>query len=99
MLVADIWSEMQRVNSMMQKDDPYSTIIGKDRVHPASAGGFVMAYKYLTDAKENPTVSKVSIIAGEKPKVALLENCDVSDLISVDGRRSLYILEFGLLIV
>ena len=39
MLVADIWSEMQRVNSMMQKDDPYSTIIGSDRVHPASAGG------------------------------------------------------------
>ena len=30
-LVADIWSEMQRVNSMMQKDDPYSTIIGSDR--------------------------------------------------------------------
>lgn len=95
-LVADIWSELQRVNSMMQKDDPYSTIIGSDRVHPASAGGFVMAYKYLTDAKENPTVSKVSIIAGEKPKVALLENCDVSDLKSVDGGVSFKILEFAL---
>ena len=95
-LVADIWSELQRVNSMMQKDDPYSTIIGRDRVHPASAGGFVMAYKYLIDAKENPTVSKVSIIAGEKPKVALLENCDVSDLKSVGGGVSFKILEFAL---
>ena len=77
-IVADIWSALQGINEALQKSDPSATIIGSDRVHPSSAGGFAMAQKYLSDARESPVVSKVSVIAGENPQAALLENCDIS---------------------
>ena len=41
---SDYWSLMEQINRDMQKKDPAATITGPDRVHPASAGHFVMAY-------------------------------------------------------
>lgn len=98
-IVADIWSALQGINEALQKSDPSATIIGSDRVHPSSAGGFAMAQKYLSDARESPVVSKVSVIAGENPQAALLENCDISELKSRDGGVSFKLLEFSLPVV
>lgn len=95
-MVADIWSALQGVNEILQKSDPSATIIGPDRVHPSSAGGFVMAHKYLSDAGENPVVSKVCIVAGENPRAAILENCDISELKASGGGVSFKLLEFAL---
>lgn len=43
----DYWSIMTDINKKMQAKDSSFTIIGKDRVHPASPGHFTMAYQFL----------------------------------------------------
>lgn len=50
-----------RINKEEQLKNPAFTIIGKDRIHPLSAGHFVMAYQFLKDTKAPQYVSKLVI--------------------------------------
>lgn len=43
----DYWTLMTEINQKMQAKDSSFTIVGKDRVHPASPGHFTMAYEFL----------------------------------------------------
>ncbi|MGN6421371.1 MAG: SGNH/GDSL hydrolase family protein [Pseudobacter sp.] len=43
----DYWTLMTEINKKMQVKDSSFTIVGKDRVHPASPGHFTMAYQFL----------------------------------------------------
>lgn len=59
--VVDMWKGLMEVNTALQANDPKSSIIGYDRVHPGHFGGFVMAYLFLKDFKEFTVVSDVVI--------------------------------------
>lgn len=59
--LVDFQTILLRINKQEQLKDPAFTIIGKDRVHPLSAGHFVMAYQFLKDTKAPQYVSKVVI--------------------------------------
>mgnify|MGYP001039229458 CR=1 FL=1 len=59
--LVDFQSVLLRINKEEQLKDPAFTIIGKDRVHPQSAGHFVMAYQFLKDTKSPQYVSKLII--------------------------------------
>lgn len=43
----DYWTLMTGINKKMQVKDSSFTIVGKDRVHPASPGHFTMAYQFF----------------------------------------------------
>lgn len=59
--LVDFQTILLRINKEEQLKDPAFTIIGKDRVHPLSAGHFVMAYQFLKDTKAPQYVSKLVI--------------------------------------
>ncbi|TCC96462.1 hypothetical protein EZ444_10790 [Pedobacter hiemivivus] len=59
--LVDFQTVLLRINREEQAKDPAFTIIGKDRVHPLSAGHFVMAYQFLKDTKAPQYVSKLVI--------------------------------------
>jgi alpha-L-fucosidase len=60
-LVVDYWTILHDVNARMQKEDPSSTIIGKDRVHPGAPGHLLMAYCFLKTTGAPALVSKTTI--------------------------------------
>lgn len=47
LLTVDYWTIMTDINNRFQARDSSFTIVGKDRVHPASPGHFTMAYQFL----------------------------------------------------
>ena len=57
----DFQTILLRINKEEQLKDPAFTIIGKDRVHPASVGHFIMAYQFLRDTKAPQYVSALVI--------------------------------------
>lgn len=59
--LVDFQTVLLRINKEEQLKDPAFTIIGKDRVHPLSAGHFIMAYQFLKDTKAPQYVSKLMI--------------------------------------
>lgn len=59
--LVDFQTILLRINKEEQGKDPAFTIIGKDRVHPLSAGHFVMAYQFLKDTKAPQYVSALVI--------------------------------------
>jgi lysophospholipase L1-like esterase len=59
--LVDFQTILLRINKEEQLKDPAFTIIGKDRVHPLSAGHFVMAYQFLKDTKAPRYISKMVI--------------------------------------
>lgn len=59
--LVDFQTILLRINKEEQLKNPAFTIISKDRVHPMSAGHFVMAYQFLKDTKAPQFVSKIVI--------------------------------------
>lgn len=93
--VVDMWAEMSDVNSRMQRENPSSSIIGADRVHPFEYGGFIMAYRFLKDTKQSRYVSDVDINA-RKLRVKEATNAVVTNLLSIDNGISFTMLEGSL---
>lgn len=77
--IVDYWSTLNKINTQLQQNDPTTTIIGNDRVHPGSAGHFIMAYEFLKTQNVPSLVSEVSIDAKEK-EIIKTYNCDVKNL-------------------
>jgi endoglucanase len=78
--LVDMQSVMLGINSVEQLKNPAFTIVGKDRVHPASPGHFVMAYQFLKDTKAPKYVSKIVIDPGHASLSLKSANCSIKNL-------------------
>lgn len=68
----DYWTLMTDINKKMQEKDSSFTIVGKDRVHPASPGHFTMAYQFLRSTT-GKTISQ-PVALDFKTKKAILKS-------------------------
>ncbi|QEC40555.1 SGNH/GDSL hydrolase family protein [Pseudobacter ginsenosidimutans] len=75
----DYWSIMTAINRKMQATDSSFTIVGKDRVHPASPGHFTMAYQFLHSTLGAIPANIISLNYGSK-KVVATHGARVTDL-------------------
>ena len=75
----DYWSIMTDINKKMQATDSSFTIVGKDRVHPASPGHFTMAYQFLHSTIGALPANSISLHYGSK-KVVTTRGEKLTDL-------------------
>ncbi|MEP1448966.1 MAG: SGNH/GDSL hydrolase family protein [Paraglaciecola sp.] len=57
----DFHQPMLEINAKLQENDPRTTIVGTDRVHPGEAGHFVMSYAFLMAKQTDQYVANISI--------------------------------------
>lgn len=76
--VVDIWHGLLDINRELQKEDPTTTIISNDRVHPGREGGFAMAYLFLKEIEKKSIVSTVEINA--KKRITEIQNGSLANL-------------------
>lgn len=94
--VVDMWGATNAVNEALVQANPQNAVVGADRVHPASAGGYVMAAKFVRDMGEPSLVSDVEIDAASGRVFA--KNADVSKL-KTDGAVAFECFEYALPLV
>lgn len=75
----DLGAAMNPVNARLQAVDPAASIVGKDRVHPATAGHLLMAYTILKAQGVEPDVARICIEA-KTGKAGALKGCTVEDI-------------------
>ena len=80
----DFNQPMLLANAFLQKNDPKSTIVGGDRVHPGPQGHWLMAYTFLKAQNASPVIAQFTIDAVNS-KVTRSENCEISQLKTVNG--------------
>lgn len=68
----DYWTLMTEINKKMQVKDSSFTIVGKDRVHPASPGHFSMAYQFLRSTSGKVITQPIAL--DFKTKKAILKS-------------------------
>lgn len=78
LLFADQWLATNQANIAIQKENPRSSAIGRNRVHPFDLGGFFTATGFLKDMNEYPVVSDIEIDA--KTLFSKEENATVSNI-------------------
>lgn len=78
--VVDYWTLMTVINQQMQQKDPAFTIVGNDRVHPASPGHFVMAWQFLHTTLGDLPVAEIRVNVTKKTATA--KNATVKDLVT-----------------
>ncbi|MBP1663950.1 MAG: hydrolase family protein [Bacteroidetes bacterium] len=78
--LVDYWTLMAQLNKKIQKEDPMSTIIGMDRIHPGSDGHLVMAYQFLKADKAPKFVSKICIYNNNKKSALKSCNCEIKNV-------------------
>lgn len=61
LIIVDYWTIMTDINRKFQAKDSSFTIVGKDRVHPASPGHFSMAYQFLHSTLGNTPVNSIHL--------------------------------------
>ncbi|MBO9632896.1 MAG: SGNH/GDSL hydrolase family protein [Chitinophagaceae bacterium] len=61
LITVDYWTLMTDINKKFQAKDSSFTIVGKDRVHPASPGHFSMAYQFLHTTLGNTPVNTIQL--------------------------------------
>jgi lysophospholipase L1-like esterase len=76
----DYYSILNRINKTIQARDSTKTIIGNDRVHPASPGHFIMAYEFLKTTGASPSVSEIVIPDAAKKNGITCKNCSVESV-------------------
>lgn len=79
--IVDFNTPMLDVNAAMQAQDPTATIVGRDRVHPGTAGHFVMAYAFLKAQNMPALVSAIELDAAKKT-TGSLTNCTIDGQIN-----------------
>lgn len=75
----DLGAAMNPVNARLQAVDPAASIVGKDRVHPATAGHLLMAYTILKAQGVESDVARIFIEA-KTGKAGTLKGCTVEDI-------------------
>ncbi len=63
LLFADHWRETNAANIKVVAENPHSSAIGRNRVHPFDFGGFFTAYAFLKDLGETSIVSSIELDA------------------------------------
>jgi len=74
---------MDSLNTFLQKENPDTTIVGPDRVHPQDAGHFIMASSIIEQLGYSPLVASIEIDVSEK--MAKGANAKIDQLIVNDG--------------
>ena len=80
--LVDHFTVMDSLNMLLQKDNPDTTIVGPDRVHPQDIGHFIMASNIIEQLGYNPLVASVEINIPEKS--ISVTNAKVEDLLVDD---------------
>jgi lysophospholipase L1-like esterase len=84
----DFFNPMTEINIREQKNNPGYTNTGTDRIHPGSAGHFIMAYIFLkAQGLSNTPIADVKINATNK-KVMATVNAKISNVKSAKGNIS-----------
>ncbi len=78
--LVDYRTIMNQVNSQLQQDNPAATIIGPDRIHPASPGHLLMAYQFLKSTGSSRYVSKIIIEKNLYQSNERSLNCEINNL-------------------
>jgi lysophospholipase L1-like esterase len=74
--VVEFNEPMTELTKKFQAADPAFSLIGKDRIHPAAPGHFVMAYYFLKALNVPQDVAKV-VVDGKQGAVQEAKNCQV----------------------
>jgi lysophospholipase L1-like esterase len=77
--IIDLYSPMNEINTKLQEINPYSTIIGPDRVHPGEEGTLLMAYFFLK--QQGVLQEVVSAKIDFEKKEIFQNNCEVNNII------------------
>ncbi|MFT2008287.1 cellulase family glycosylhydrolase [Pontibacter sp. 13R65] len=80
--VVDYWTILNRLNQQVQATNPAATLISNDRIHPGTAGNFIMAYQFLKDTGAPRYVADISL---ENGSVKRCKDCSVTDLKTNEG--------------
>lgn len=83
--VVDYWTILNELNGKVQAANPKATLISNDRVHPGTAGHFIMACEFLRSTGAPKFVADVQIAAGT---LRTAKNCIVSDITTSDSTLS-----------
>ena len=84
--LVDHFSVMDSLNKLLQKDNPDTTIVGPDRVHPQDAGHFIMAHNIIRQLEYKSLVASVEINIPEK-RISVT-NAKVEDLRIDEGETA-----------
>ncbi len=93
-LFADVWAQTQSANEAIVAQNPHSSAVGRNRVHPFDFGGFFAAAGFLKGVGESALVSEVDIDATSHKSSA--KNARISDLKWLDGGVEFSLLENSL---
>ena len=74
--VVDLNTSMRHIMEQELEKDSLFTITGKDRVHPETAGHFIMFHEILSTIEAPSLVAQISIDLGQKPRIQT-KNCVV----------------------
>jgi len=81
--LVDFYHPMLALNQKLQAQDPASTIVGTDRVHPGHPGHLYMAWLFLT-AQQVPTEIAHASLDGQSGTITGSAHCKV-DQVKVDS--------------
>ncbi len=95
LLFADHWRETNLANLKVVKENPNSSVIGRNRVHPFDFGGFFTAYAFLKDLGETEVVSTIEINA-QNLQIIKLDNALLSNLEKTQTQLSFEVQEKAL---
>lgn len=83
----DLLRPLTAINERLLRQDPTSTGLGHDRIHPGNAGHLIMAAQFLKDqGLAGKPVADFSVDAAGK--VAKAENCKLSNVTHAAGKVS-----------
>jgi lysophospholipase L1-like esterase len=82
--LADHYSVMDSINTLLQKENPDTTIVGPDRVHPQDIGHFIMAANIIEQLGYTPLVASVEISISDQNVAGI--NASVNGLLMNDGK-------------
>lgn len=93
--LVDLHQPMTAINENKQKSNPEFSLIGRDRVHPHSAGHLVMAYLFLKSQQVPAIISSIDINYKEG-KLLSQKNCTVRNIKHENGKLTFDCLEISL---
>ncbi|WP_017445601.1 SGNH/GDSL hydrolase family protein [Gayadomonas joobiniege] len=80
--IVDVQTPMLAINRLLQQTDASATIVSQDRVHPETAGHFVIFYAFLTAQNESKYINDFRLDA-QTGKIIRFNNCDLQGRIQV----------------
>jgi lysophospholipase L1-like esterase len=92
----DYWTLMTDLNKTIQQQDPSSTIVSNDRVHPSTAGHLVMAYQFLKTTIPPQYLSQIILSDSLEMSNMLSQNCRIESFNKKNNEWSVTVKENAL---